>query len=60
MRETISRRAPVALTEALGHSARDLAAGRISDAAAVQQEAKRMLEAFERDRANGRMDADTA
>jgi hypothetical protein len=51
MDEQVSRKAPRTLSERLDASARDLATGRVGDAAAAQREARRMLEAFEKGRA---------
>ena len=48
MDERTSRRAPRALTDALDASVLDLAAGRVGDASAMQREARRMIEAFEK------------
>jgi hypothetical protein len=48
MDERTSRPAPLALTDALDASVLDLAAGRVGDASALQREARRMLEAFEK------------
>jgi hypothetical protein len=50
MDDQTSRQAPRAVTEALDASVRDIAAGRVRDAASVQHEARRMLEAFEKAR----------
>jgi hypothetical protein len=53
MDEQISRKVPRTPTDGLDASVRDLAAGRVGDAAAAQREARRMLEAFEKARAGG-------
>ncbi len=50
MDDQTSRQAPRSVIESLDASVSDIAAGRVSDAAAVQNEAKRMLEAFEKAR----------
>jgi hypothetical protein len=47
MQEQTIRQAPPALTDALDASVHDLTAGNVSDAAATQRQARRMLEAFE-------------
>ncbi|HEY1935577.1 MAG TPA: hypothetical protein VGG99_26515 [Acetobacteraceae bacterium] len=48
MDEQVSRKAPRTLSERLDATVRDLAAGRVGDAAAVQHEARRILEMFEK------------
>lgn len=53
MDEQAPRQAPRTLTDGLDASVRDLAAGRVGDAAAAQREAKRLLEAFEKAQAGG-------
>jgi hypothetical protein len=50
MDEQVGRQPPSAVTEALDASLRDLEAGRVRDAGAVQVEAQRMIEAFEKSR----------
>jgi uncharacterized protein YbjQ (UPF0145 family) len=59
MDERVSRPAPRALTDALDASVRDLTAGRVGDASALQREARRMLEAFEKAAAEGGANAPT-
>ena len=59
MDERTSRRAPRALTGALDASVLDLATGRVGDASAMQREARRMLEAFEKAGAEGEAHAPT-
>lgn len=54
MDEQVSRQAPQTLTNELDASTRDLTAGRVGDAGAVQREARRMLEAFEKARADAK------
>lgn len=54
MDEQVRRQVPQELTDALDASLDDLAAGRVSDARAVQREARRMLEAFEKARVGAR------
>ena len=54
MDEQTSRQAPRTLTDGLDASVRDLAAGRVGDADAAQREARRMLEVFEKARADAK------
>jgi hypothetical protein len=53
MDDQISRSAPEALTEALDASVRDIAAGRVGDAAGAQRQARKLLEAIEKTRSGG-------
>ena len=55
MDKHLSRQVPRQLTKGLDASTRDLEAGRVNDADAPQREARRMLEAFEKEpRANAK------
>jgi hypothetical protein len=60
MDEQVSRQVPRTLTDGLDASIRDITAVRVGDAGAAQREAMRILEAFEKARAEGKTRAQTA